>query len=391
MSVRSVSAATVVLAALLGVAAGQTTDLYVDEGACPGEGCAYGRWRAQSDVVVYDKPGGGASAMGVILAGQRVRALTGQVHTVPGMFRVHREHGRYRPGDVIEVLTYQGEGFFSVRFRGEIYEEELGFSPWGGIPDSRCADVSDCFGVLDQELDFTWWVEVYFADGARGWIRDPRDFHQKAAGPAGQSLLASADYPGLAEAVSAAHPRARGWTVRVSDTSWAWPVEDSLEVWVDYPAESLVGRVGWHRYSHCTRADRDSDWTCAKRRRKSLPRLEVRPQTSAAAAECSAVPIRGIQVGAAVPLGVVAELTDYVRLDVAGRRTIDAMCRPGLERAELSESELCDVGGVWRSGEDAFEVSLRVLPAHFVIPKLQRVCAEGECETRIVGCREIVS
>jgi len=165
-----------VLLVLPVVGSGQELQPYVDRGACPGECCRYGKWRALADVMLYDEPAENAEEIGVVPGGRRVRALTGEVHTVPGLFRVHREHEKYRRGDVIEVLTYVGEGFFKVRFDGEIYQEDLGFSPWGGIPDSRCSDVPSCYGELDRELDFTWWVKLRMLDGEEGWIRDPEAF-----------------------------------------------------------------------------------------------------------------------------------------------------------------------------------------------------------------------
>ena len=69
MRVLSLCVAVVTLGALWGAAAGQEPEIHVDEGACPGEGCEYGRWRAQSDVVVYDRPSDGGAAIGVISAG----------------------------------------------------------------------------------------------------------------------------------------------------------------------------------------------------------------------------------------------------------------------------------------------------------------------------------
>lgn len=167
---------TVATVLCLGVGTIQDMEPFVDKGACPFECCQYGRWKAMADAVVYDKPVEGAEAVGMIRAGRRVRALTGEVHTIPGMFRVHREHGRYRPGDVIEVLTPSGEGLYRVRFGGEIYHEDLGFGPEGIIPDSRCSDSPSCFGELDEELQYTWWVKLRTPGGSEGWVKDPDGF-----------------------------------------------------------------------------------------------------------------------------------------------------------------------------------------------------------------------
>lgn len=166
----------IVAAALVVMGQAPAPEPFIDRGACPFECCQYGRWKALADVVVYDRPSADAEVVGMVRAGRRVRAVTGEVHAIPGVFRVHRKHGKYRPGDVIEVLSYTGEGFFRVRFGGEIYHEELGFSPGGGIPDGRCSDSPYCFGELDEELQYTWWVNLKLPGGREGWIKDPEEF-----------------------------------------------------------------------------------------------------------------------------------------------------------------------------------------------------------------------
>ena len=170
-------AATIVLALGLALPTQTTTEqVFVDREFCPFECCQYGDWTTRSAVALYAEPSDDAEVVGRLDAGQRVLAVSGEVHTVPGRFVVHRAHGRYRPGDVLRVYTYVGEGFFRVEFDGEISLEELGFGPHGVIPDSRCSDHPSCFGELDEELVYTWWVRVELDDGLRAWTRDASEF-----------------------------------------------------------------------------------------------------------------------------------------------------------------------------------------------------------------------
>jgi hypothetical protein len=108
--------------------------------------------------------------------GELVCALTGEVHTTPGEFVVRREHGRFAPGDTVSVLTYRGEGWFLIQYLGDQFEENLGFSPWGGTPGARCERGLDCWGVLQEPLEFDWWVRVDNLRGTVGWGLEDQAF-----------------------------------------------------------------------------------------------------------------------------------------------------------------------------------------------------------------------
>ncbi|MCU7805617.1 MAG: hypothetical protein KZQ96_20715 [Candidatus Thiodiazotropha sp. (ex Lucinoma borealis)] len=78
--------------------------------------------------------------------------------TTPSRFIVKREYksftGKtYKPGDILLVHSYKGEGYFIVEFNGETYEEDLLFSPYGASTGNRCQnDPKQCWGELDREL-----------------------------------------------------------------------------------------------------------------------------------------------------------------------------------------------------------------------------------------------
>ncbi len=145
----------------------------------------YGRrWEVQHPTRLQDQPRADAAVIGSLSPRQIMTAVAGEVHTVPGRYIVKRDHtsrygGSYEPGDVILVYTYLGEGLFRVEFQGRIYMEVLYFSPGGGTGGKRCEEehpLELCWGELEEELDFTWWVRVETEDGLGGWTHESRNF-----------------------------------------------------------------------------------------------------------------------------------------------------------------------------------------------------------------------
>ena len=150
-------------------------DIYVDEGACPGEGCRYGeRWIVTEPLDLRSAPDVTADHIGTIQPGQAVQTLTGEVHTIPGRFDVRRPHEEFVPGDEVLLYTYLGEGWFRLRHNGQLKEVDLNFSPWGGSGGKRCDNEKRCWGTLQQELEFNWWVKVRMDDGTEGWCLNMR-------------------------------------------------------------------------------------------------------------------------------------------------------------------------------------------------------------------------
>src|SRR3954468_14746055 len=73
--------------------------LYIAKGACPFEGCAYREWTAIRDVNVRKRPGE-SEIVDRIRRGERVQAITGEVHCRPVRMvatKNHPEPGSYEP------------------------------------------------------------------------------------------------------------------------------------------------------------------------------------------------------------------------------------------------------------------------------------------------------
>ncbi len=147
--------------------------------ACPFECCVYRTWQTQMTTTAYSAPRRNSKVIGRFDANSRVEALTGEVHSTPSRFRIKRHRGPYRPGDVLWVYSYFGEGHFKIWFKGEMYTEDLGFSPYGGTGGKRCEASPECWGELDEELNFPWWIKIKSAEGWIGWTDQPENFSGK--------------------------------------------------------------------------------------------------------------------------------------------------------------------------------------------------------------------
>jgi len=150
--------------------------VYVDEGACPGEGCTYGPWKVEKATELHALPDKSSKVVATCRPGSEVQALTGEVRTVAGEFTVKQKHGAFVPGDILWVYTYLGEGTFKVWFAGRFTEQDLNFSPWGGSGGTRCEAEPRCWGELKKALDMEWWVRLKMADGVTGWSLEGEDY-----------------------------------------------------------------------------------------------------------------------------------------------------------------------------------------------------------------------
>jgi hypothetical protein len=172
MTMRRVSVAFGLLVlALVGGCSGETPEppeYYVDRGACPGECCTYGTWKAEQSVDLYETPSAEARIVGRVEVGSYVDARTGDVHTTAGKFVVRKDSPPYRAGDVIWVYTYLGEGYYLVWRAGEMLAEEISVRPDHQKPDD--------WGYYEKAPASDWWVKVSTKDGLEGWTNRPKRF-----------------------------------------------------------------------------------------------------------------------------------------------------------------------------------------------------------------------
>jgi len=155
---------------------------YLDNGACPFECCTYRRWTVEKDTVIYKQRSTTSGVAFQVKKGEQVTGVTGVVITAnPGRVVVKKAQTigqdrkvRVKPGDILYVLHYQGEGFFKVWFRGKTYDEELPAPPdlVSKTPPAR----EDANFRVVSEADAVWWVQVRNKRGQIGWTKQTDHF-----------------------------------------------------------------------------------------------------------------------------------------------------------------------------------------------------------------------
>jgi hypothetical protein len=194
-------AASLVLAA--GLAAAQSSTAppmpFVDEGACPFEGCMYRDWRAKKTVAVYETWDRRAPLRLVysIEPDETVTAMTGVViTTMPGRALIRQPivgvadskvfpYERQvlvplKPGEIVYLLTNQGYGFQTAWFNQMIFT--LDRSRFSGLfPDVPCQQDDSCTGDIIEHPVSVWWAKVRNARGQIGWTSQTADFEGAAS------------------------------------------------------------------------------------------------------------------------------------------------------------------------------------------------------------------
>ena len=169
MSVKTILTTGSLLLTLLAicVSAARSTDeqkppnVHIDKGACPFECCTYREWAARTDVTLLETPNG-KNVVGQIKKGEKVLALTGEVHSIPLRVVAHRDYPEagVKAGDTIHVLHYVGEGYWKVWHDGKVDEIEE-FPGTGSKPKA------------------TWWVQLKTSSGAVGWTIEHSNFENE--------------------------------------------------------------------------------------------------------------------------------------------------------------------------------------------------------------------
>lgn len=151
--------------------------VYVDEGACPFECCTYRRWVVEQATTLLAEQDRTSRKIAMLQPFQVVKARTGVVYTRPAKLEVVWDHGPFRKGEVVYVLTYQGEGMYKVWHRGEIISSDVFFPV-----DPPCQGPSPaCWGKLDGRPESTWWIQIETPSGQVGWTDQPDNFGNKDA------------------------------------------------------------------------------------------------------------------------------------------------------------------------------------------------------------------
>jgi hypothetical protein len=146
--------------------------MYVVKGACPGEGCYFGRMQATKALDLYEAPGASPKVVGQLAASEWMDTVVTEDHFAPlrGVVRTGGEN--FKAGDVVYRLGYEGEGCFEVWDKGQLKSwcdmgEQIPGDPGEVIDWDKAPAVTDGSEGL--------WVQVKSDKGAGGWLRDPED------------------------------------------------------------------------------------------------------------------------------------------------------------------------------------------------------------------------
>jgi hypothetical protein len=161
---------------------------FEDAGACPFELCTYGDWTARRAVVVRQERRLGSPIVFRVARGEKVTAITGVVITLEAgrvRFRVRHEMdsrtGRLvvMPGQILYLLTYQGEGFTKAWFGGRLYDELDGTEFFNAACED---DPGRCAGRIVVQPRREWWAQLRNAAGQVGWTNEAETFSQPRVG-----------------------------------------------------------------------------------------------------------------------------------------------------------------------------------------------------------------
>ncbi len=138
---------------------------------CPFEyRCAFDSLYIMRATKGYSREGDSSSSELIINVGTRLLFNYGNMHIDRlGVAIITKPCDEFITGDSVLVLSYAGEGSFTVWHRGQIKViEEF----WPGSPDL-------CFvGTLLTQPVTTWWVNASSANGRTFWLKLPFDFNE---------------------------------------------------------------------------------------------------------------------------------------------------------------------------------------------------------------------
>ena len=142
---------------------------YVDKGACPFECCTYREWTANKPTAARRSMSDASPVSFRMKTGEKVVGVTGVVITTqPGIVRVLKKitlgKVKLNRGDELFLLTYLGEGFSKIWFKGRIFED----APYD----------ESTFKLIRQPKSI-WWVKIKNRRGQIGWSRQPDNFDNK--------------------------------------------------------------------------------------------------------------------------------------------------------------------------------------------------------------------
>ncbi len=137
---------------------------YIQNNVCPFECCQYGKWIAKSRLKAYKTEGDSSTIAFTIKPGEQFTAIKGNVHVVKlGIVVITESFDIFSKGDNVFVLSYKGEGFYDVWYKGKVLKDIEQF--W---PDELSKQTGK--SRSKQLPEMIWWVLVKNEAGKQGWL-----------------------------------------------------------------------------------------------------------------------------------------------------------------------------------------------------------------------------
>lgn len=149
---------------------------FLDWGAGPCEYCLYGDWTTKKDTPIFHRMNSRSGVAFIATKNEKLRAITGVVITTQAGFgralkptilrKYDKTNDTYSDvtiarGETFHILTYHGEGVYTVWFKGQLLEASMDSREMQTISRPR----------------FVWWVKLRNTDGQIGWTRMARNFN----------------------------------------------------------------------------------------------------------------------------------------------------------------------------------------------------------------------
>ncbi len=151
---------------------------YIAKGACPFECCRFGAWTATAPTELLDRPSGTRIAQ--LVKGDRVEALTGEVHLqpIPVLVRLTNPPGlKASAGSIVFLLNYTGEGYGRVWVNGKISDAEQASVGEGcRAPGPTCWGEFIRAGDSQRSTQSEWWIQIRTKDAKVGWTKEGKNF-----------------------------------------------------------------------------------------------------------------------------------------------------------------------------------------------------------------------
>jgi len=151
--------------------------LFVAKGTCPFENCRYGTWKVIKETAVYAHPED-SKIVSTLVTSDLVEVITITTKVEPEPLAIVYDHEKFEKGEVIFLLDYVGEGFYSFWHQGKI-SNELFVYPYSNTFEF-CIKLSQSCWVEKiypkKKFMHTSWIKMKLPNGKIGWSNQLNHF-----------------------------------------------------------------------------------------------------------------------------------------------------------------------------------------------------------------------